>query len=95
MPVQRLGDLLDLSPLDELAVTAHHRGLDVGDRVLTVEQRHDLEEGAVEQHDRVGIAAGITQRDAGSSLVLHGKGLDRPEPGNRLAHFRKLSAEAT
>ena len=93
--VERLGDLLDLSPLDELTVTAHDGGLDVGDRVLAVEEGHDLEEGPVQQDDRVRVAAWVAKGDAGPSLVLDGKGLHRPQPGNRLAHSRKFSAEAT
>src|SRR6058998_521482 len=36
--VERLGDLLDLPPLDEPAVTVHHSFLDVGNRVLAVEE---------------------------------------------------------
>ena len=93
--VERLGDLLDLSPLDELAVTAHHDGLDVSHRVLAVEERHDLEEGSVEQDDRVRVAAGIAQGDARPPLVLDGKGLHRPQPRHLIAHSRKFRAEAT
>jgi hypothetical protein len=93
--VEGLGELLDLPALDELTVTAHHRGLNVRDRVLAVEQGHDLEERAVEQDDGVGVAAGITERDAGPSFVLDGEGLHHPQPGHRLAHLRKFRTEAT
>jgi len=93
--VEGLGDVLDLPALQQLAVAAHDGRLDVRDRVLAVEQGDDLEQGAVQQDDRVGVAAGITERDAGSSLVLDGEGFHGPQPGDRLAHCRKFSAEAT
>src|SRR5262249_30325818 len=42
--VERLGDLLDLTPLDELTVPLHHDGLDIGDAVRAVEEGDDLQE---------------------------------------------------
>ena len=99
--IEGLGDLLDLPPLDELTVTAHHRGLDVGDGVAPVEEGHDHEQRAVQQDDRVGVTGGVAERDTGPSLVFHRKGFHRAQPGNRfahgrsLAHRRKFRAEAT
>ena len=83
--VESLGDLLDLSPLDE-SVTAHHGLLDVGDRVLAVEERHDVEQRPVQQGDRRRVAGGIAQRHALPALVLDGKRLDPAQAWYGLAH---------
>jgi hypothetical protein len=63
-------------------VAAHDRGLDVGDRVATVEQRDDLEQRPVQQHDCVGVARGIAKGDAGPPLVLDGKRLGVAQSGD-------------
>ena len=70
-------------------------GLDGGDRVLTVEQREDLDQ-IDRQHDDLGdVASRIAQRDVPLAFLLDRKCLDRPEP-RRVAHgFRKLRADAT
>jgi hypothetical protein len=94
--IERLGDLLDLAPLDQLAaVAAHHGGLDLGNRVLAVEQRHDLEERPVQQHDGVGVPRGIAKGHAAPPLVLDGKGFDAAEAWRRGHQRRKFRAEAT
>ena len=93
--IQSLGDLLELSPLNEPPVTAHHRRLDVGDRVLAVEERHDVEEGSVQQDDRRRVAGGIAQGHTLPALVLDGKGFDPAQAGRGLAHaWRKFRADA-
>ena len=99
--IEGLGDLRDLPPLDELTVTAHHRSLDVGDGMASVEEGHDLEQRAVQQDDRIGVTGGVAERDAGPSFVFHRKGFHSSQPGDRFAHGRafahrrKFRAEAT
>src|SRR6185503_19487558 len=93
--VESLGDLGDLAPLDELAVAAHHALLDVGDRVLAVEERDDVEQRPVQERDRRGVAGRIAQRHALPALVLDRKRLD-PAQARRAAHVpRYVKAEAT
>src|SRR4030095_9498689 len=83
VPLEGLGNLLDLSSLDQLSVAAHHRRLDVRDRMLAVEERDDVEQRPVQQHDRRRVAGGIAQRQAPPALVLDGKRLDTTEPGEK------------
>src|SRR3972149_450223 len=68
--VERVGDRVDLLARHQLAVAPHHRGLDVGDRVLAVEEGDDLETPARQEDDRVRVARGGPERDARASLVL-------------------------
>src|SRR3990167_8324019 len=94
--VERVGDGLDLLAREQLAVAPHHRRLDVGDRVLAVEERDDLEEHARQEDDRVRVARRVAQRDARLPLVLDGEGIDLPQAGRGLAHgVRKFRAAAT
>ena len=77
-------------------MAAHHLGLDVGDRVLAVEERHDVEKRPVQQDDRRRVACGIAERHALPAFVLDGKGFDATQARGRGAHaWRKFSADAT
>jgi len=95
-PIEGLGDLLDLSPFDQLPVTAHHRSLDVCDRMLAVEERDDVEQRPVQEDDRPGVPGRIAQGHARLAFMLDGKGLDPAQAGRGLDHtWRKFRAETT
>ena len=93
--VQPVGDLGDPVARHELTARAHDRGLNVGDRVLAVEERHDLQEPTRQQHDRAGVPGRVAERDHLPALVLDGKRLDLPQAWGDVAHrWRKLRAAA-
>jgi len=83
--VQARDDAFDLGGGDQTAVALHHHRLDVDQRVLAVEQRDDLEQRAREQHDGVGVAGRVAQRDDTPALVLDGKGVDVPQAREQAA----------
>ena len=93
--VEGVGDLGDPLARDELSVLPHDRSLNVGDRVLAVEERHDLKKDSRQEHDRVGVSGGIAEGEDPAALVLDGKGLERTETRSEIGHgWRKLRAAA-
>ena len=73
--VERGGELEDLRRVDQLAVSPHDRRLDVGDAVLAVEQRDDLEQRHRDHHDRLGVACRISQGEKPLPVVIDREGL--------------------
>src|SRR5438046_2159672 len=84
--VETRDDALELGRRHDLAVLAHHGGLDVDHRVVAVEEGDDLEKRSGQQDDGRRVAGGIAQRDHALPLVLDGKRLHRAEPGQDVAH---------
>src|SRR3990167_7272575 len=68
--VERPRGALDRLGRHRRAVAPPERGLDLGHRVLAVEEGDDLEEARRQQDDRVGVARRIAKRDAALAVVL-------------------------
>jgi hypothetical protein len=94
--VQRRRQLDYPLPLYLLSRVAEDGGADVVDRVLAVEERHDLQQGHGQHRHRRREAGGIAQREIALPLVIDGECLDRAQPRAAGDHdLKKRTAEAT
>jgi hypothetical protein len=58
-----------------------HDLLHLGDRMLAVEEGHEVEQHGGKHRDLIGEAGGVAQRDAALPFVVDRKGLERAESG--------------
>jgi hypothetical protein len=78
--IESLDDVGDLLRRGSLVVPAPEDLLDLLDRMLPVEERHQVQQDGREHGDLIGEAGGIPEGDAALPFVLDGKGLEGPEP---------------
>ena len=91
--VEHADDLLDVRSRDDLAlVPAAQVGLDASDRVLAIEEGHDVEQGLGQEQHRLRVAGGVAKRDEALAPLGHGKGFDATELRGLHQVSRKFSA---
>ena len=78
--VERLDEAADLLGRRRLAVTGAQDLLDLGHRVLAVEERDQVEQRERKHRHLVGEPRGIAERDPALAVLLDGKRIEHPEP---------------
>src|SRR5262245_63255130 len=74
--VEALDERADLLGGRRLAVSPAKDPLDLGHRVLSVEERHQVQQRERKDRDLIRVPGRIAERDPALTVLLHGKGFE-------------------